>query len=268
MARPISGSARSKPRATRAALRDDAERDVAVGAGVVAVRDQCRGWRVGVRRAIAPERRSRFLGSRSHRPLRAPRGESDALRVDEPLDRLVEGHASRDEDRGDDDRGQRSSPDAVGAQAKNATPERDRGERVAEVVDQVGQQRDRTRQREDGRPAPPPRLPSTARLVETAVRTPSRRAHDRSGLRARASAQARRARARARDYGADRGDGNRSCGSSTRCERHGRHEVSMGCGVGVAVDAAAVPGALGQTPPRASRATRSRPHERAFHSRH
>jgi hypothetical protein len=67
--------------------------------------------------------------------------------LDEAHDRLVERDAGRDED-GEDD-GEPGELFASGASEKERDAERDRGEGVADVVDQVGEQRDRVRERED-----------------------------------------------------------------------------------------------------------------------
>ena len=64
-----------------------------------------------------------------------------------PLDRLVERDAGADEDRGDDERARRAS--RRGRAEEEGDPERDRGECVAEVVDQVGEQRDAAGGKED-----------------------------------------------------------------------------------------------------------------------
>ena len=69
------------------------------------------------------------------------------LRVDEAHDRHVERDAGGDEDREDD--GEPGESLAADAPQEERDSERDRGERVAEVVDQVGEQRDRARERED-----------------------------------------------------------------------------------------------------------------------
>ena len=69
------------------------------------------------------------------------------LRVDEALDRLVERDAGGDEDREHD--GEPGQLLAAEAAQEERDPERDRRQRVAEVVDQVGEQRDRTGQDED-----------------------------------------------------------------------------------------------------------------------
>ena len=61
--------------------------------------------------------------------------------MDEPQDRLVEGDAGRDEDREHD--GEAGDLLAAGAAQEERDPERHRGQRVAEVVDQIGEQRDR-----------------------------------------------------------------------------------------------------------------------------
>ena len=69
------------------------------------------------------------------------------LRVDQPLNRFVERDAGRDED-GEHD-GQPRKLLTSEAPQKEGDAERQRGQRVAEVVDQVGEQRDRVREHED-----------------------------------------------------------------------------------------------------------------------
>ena len=67
--------------------------------------------------------------------------------MQEALDGLVQRHARRDEDREYDRKtGDLLAPEAA-EEERNA--EGDGGERVAEVVDQVGEQRDRVREEDD-----------------------------------------------------------------------------------------------------------------------
>lgn len=70
------------------------------------------------------------------------------LRMEEALDGLVEGCAGRDEDRQDDD----EAGDLLGAEAleEEGDAEGNRGQRIAEVVDEVGEERNRAREDEDG----------------------------------------------------------------------------------------------------------------------
>jgi hypothetical protein len=63
------------------------------------------------------------------------------LRVDKALYRHVERDAGGDEDRENNREPRESLP--ANAAEKERDPERDRGQSIAEVVDQVGQQRDR-----------------------------------------------------------------------------------------------------------------------------
>lgn len=69
------------------------------------------------------------------------------LRLDEALNRLVQRHAGRDEDRQDD----RETGDLLRAEAaqKERDPERHRRKGIAEVVDEVCEERDRAREHED-----------------------------------------------------------------------------------------------------------------------
>ena len=69
------------------------------------------------------------------------------LGVDQPVDRLAEGDAGADEDRRDDE----VAGVLLGLEGahQEGGAERHRGERVADVVDQVGEQRDRAAEDED-----------------------------------------------------------------------------------------------------------------------
>src|SRR6266581_5475677 len=71
----------------------------------------------------------------------------ERVRMDEPQDRLVQRNAGRDEDR-QHDREPRQLLAAHAAQ-EESDPERHRRQRVTEVVDQVGKQRDRIREQKD-----------------------------------------------------------------------------------------------------------------------
>ena len=120
--------------------RDDGERDEAVDAGVVSVGGHRRAPEPPPRRQAHPRRE--LVADKADD---AGRGEhpqvGQVLRVDEALDRHVERDAGGDEDR-ENDREPGESLAAHAAQ-KERDPERDRGQGIAEVVDQVGQQRDR-----------------------------------------------------------------------------------------------------------------------------
>ena len=67
--------------------------------------------------------------------------------MNEAHDRHVERNAGRDEDREDD--GETGEPFAADAPEVEGDAERDRGQRVAEVVDQVGEESDGAGERED-----------------------------------------------------------------------------------------------------------------------
>src|SRR5579884_1054304 len=73
----------------------------------------------------------------------------ERARMDEPLDRLHERNDRADEDRQDDT--EAGEPFAALAAEEERQPERNSGERVAEVMDQVGEQRDAERARVDER---------------------------------------------------------------------------------------------------------------------
>ena len=128
--------------------RDHAERDEAIDASVVAVRDHGRA-RQALARAeshlgrdlIAEE--ADYAGGSQHPQMR------ELLRMDEPLDRRVQRHAGRDEDRQHD--GQAGELLAAEAAQEERDAERHGREGVTEVVNQVGDQRDRAREEEDRR---------------------------------------------------------------------------------------------------------------------
>jgi hypothetical protein len=69
------------------------------------------------------------------------------LRLDQPLDRLVQGDARRDEDR----EHHRQARELLAAEAaqEEGNSERHSRQRIAEVVDQVDEQCDRIREHED-----------------------------------------------------------------------------------------------------------------------
>src|SRR5436309_8496292 len=73
----------------------------------------------------------------------------EAARMDEALDRLAERDEGADED-GEND-GQAGETLSLCAAKEEGEAERDRGERVAEVVDQIGEQGDAQRPRVDER---------------------------------------------------------------------------------------------------------------------
>jgi len=69
------------------------------------------------------------------------------LGMDEAQDRLIAGDASRDEDRGDDE--QPGDPLSADRAQKEGDAQRERRGRIAEVVDQVGEQGDAAAGEED-----------------------------------------------------------------------------------------------------------------------
>ena len=73
----------------------------------------------------------------------------ELLRVDQPLDRLVERHASRDEDGKNDDK----PGELLRSERANEErdPKRHRRQRIPEVVDEVSEERDRARMANRGR---------------------------------------------------------------------------------------------------------------------
>jgi hypothetical protein len=115
---------------------EDPEADPGVGTGVVAVRDQ--------RRAVEPASRSAADDSRDPVAEEADdsrRGKREelgwGLGVDQSGDRLEPCHAGGDEDRQDDE--QPGDPLGSLRAQQEGDAEWDRGRRVAEVVDQVGE---------------------------------------------------------------------------------------------------------------------------------
>ena len=139
IARPISGSATLAPKATKSGGSNHREADVGVGARVVAVRDQ--------RRAAQPspsprtKHRGDPIAGESHRTGKRQRQQViGCARVQQAVNGHKAGYAGADQNRGDDEEaGEALGP--FGAQQKGDT-ERNRGQRVAEVVDQIGEQRD------------------------------------------------------------------------------------------------------------------------------
>jgi hypothetical protein len=126
--------------------RDDSERDETIGPSVVAVCDQ-RGARESATGAESHLGRKFVSGE----PDDAGRGKhpqvGQVLRVEEALDGLVQRHARRDENREYDRKtGELLAPEAA---KEERYAERDGGQRIAEVVDQVGEQRDRVGEEED-----------------------------------------------------------------------------------------------------------------------
>src|SRR5215218_1338180 len=116
---------------------DDAERDESVGASVVAIGDERGALEAPPRPKPHPRR-----GLVSKEANRAGGGEGaqvrERLRVDEALDRLPERDAGAHED-GEDDK-EPGNPLAACRAKEEGDSERKGGQRVAEVVDQVGEQ--------------------------------------------------------------------------------------------------------------------------------
>jgi hypothetical protein len=126
--------------------RNDGERDESIDAGVVAVGDEG-GTRKTPSRS-QPHLRGDLVADKADRPSGGEhRQVGELLWVDEALDRLVERNAGRDEDREDDE----ESCHLLGSEAAQGkgNGQRYRGQCVTEVVNQVGQQRDRVGEDED-----------------------------------------------------------------------------------------------------------------------
>ncbi len=126
--------------------RDDTQRDEAVNARMVSVRCHRRA-RESFARVQAHLRRYLVPDETDHTGCGERPEMSQMLGVNEPQDGLVEGDTGGDEDRQHD----RQAGDLLTADAaeEEGDPERDRGQCVAEVVDQVREQRDRAGERED-----------------------------------------------------------------------------------------------------------------------
>src|SRR5215208_2504801 len=124
----------------------DGEADVGVGAGVGAVGDQGRTVKA-VTSAGTHERGDPVTGEPDRSRQREGAQVRDVLRMDEPRDGLVAGDVGADEDREHD----REAGPALraGATKRERDAERDGGGGVADVVDEVGEQRDRARGDED-----------------------------------------------------------------------------------------------------------------------
>ena len=150
--RPMIGSAIGEAERDDDRAGDDAERDEAVDPGVVAVGDQRRA-----RRAGCPARsRTCAAISLPTKPITPAAASTQrcvsVCGMDEAHDRLVERDAGADEDRERRRRARRAS--RRGTCAGRTRSRAGRGQRVAEVVDQVGEQRDRARERKIATCAP------------------------------------------------------------------------------------------------------------------
>ncbi len=126
--------------------RDDAEGDVAVDAGMVAIGHERgaveppAGSQAYTRRQLVPEEPD-DTGTRP-----AQRGATGARGSIKPGNRLVQRNARRDEDRADD---REAAVALTTGTAKNErNTEWDRGQGIARVVDEIGKQRHRARRQE------------------------------------------------------------------------------------------------------------------------
>jgi hypothetical protein len=136
----------AEPRSNEECARDHAERHESVDARVVTVgneRGACEaapGPETDLRRDLVPEEADRAGGRQQPKV-------GQLARIDEALDRLSQRDESADEDRQHD--AKPSPPLAARASEKERHAERDRRERITEVVDQVGKQCDAQRPRVD-----------------------------------------------------------------------------------------------------------------------
>jgi len=114
----------------------DAEADEAINTSMVAVCDES-GTVEALARVRANLRCDFVADEADHARRRQPPQVCECVRVNEAKDRLTERHDGTDEDSHDD--GDPSPPLASGASEEEGEPERDRGQRISEVVNQVGQ---------------------------------------------------------------------------------------------------------------------------------
>ena len=139
IARPMSGSTIGSAERDGDGAGDHGERDVGVGAGVIAVGDQ-RGA-VEAAAGAGADLRGEPVAGEPDRPGGGERAEMvDGCGGSSRSIDSIPGDARGDEDRRDD----REPRPALGARAaqRERDPQRDRRQRVAGVVDQVGEQRD------------------------------------------------------------------------------------------------------------------------------
>lgn len=132
---------RDRPRAE-----DDAEADEAVGARVIPVGDE--GGAGEAAPGAEPDPGGRLVAEEADDPGQGQNPEvRERLRVEQARDALEEGDEGADQDRQDDE----EAGDPLGACApeQEGDPERDGGERVPDVVDQVGEQGDAVAEDED-----------------------------------------------------------------------------------------------------------------------
>jgi hypothetical protein len=128
--------------------RDDRQRDICVDTGMIAVRDQC-GTVQPVAGAAAYQRGEPVAGEPDCSRERECEQMAGRGWVNQAQDRLIRGNARGKEDRRHD----RQAGQALGARGAHGErdPERDRGQGVPAVVDQVGQQRQAAAEREHDR---------------------------------------------------------------------------------------------------------------------
>lgn len=115
---------------------------------MIAVCDQCRTVQP-VTSAAAYQRRQPVAGESDDSGEREDQQVAGRGRVDQAHDRLIPSNARRDEDRRHD----RQASQALGTQGaqRERDPERDRGQRIPAVMNQVGQQREAATEREHNR---------------------------------------------------------------------------------------------------------------------
>ena len=148
IARPISGSAIGSAERDDRGAGDDGEADVGVGAGVVAVGDQRRAVEPPPGAACGCGRRPSYRRSRARPPAparpgaRARAGRSAAGSTRTPATQALTKIAATTS--------RPAQRSARALRSANAIAERDGGRGVAEVVDQVGEQRDAAGRDEHG----------------------------------------------------------------------------------------------------------------------
>jgi hypothetical protein len=126
--------------------RDNAKADEGVDARVVAVGDE-RGAVEPVACAKPNLRRELVAEVPDHARTGERPEVGELLGVDQPDDRFVQRDASRKEDREDDRVA--GPPFGAGAAEEEGRADRDRGQRIARIVDQIGEERDAPREDED-----------------------------------------------------------------------------------------------------------------------
>ena len=157
ISRPTIGSASGKPSPHADRADDDGEAGEAIGAGMIAVRDQ--GRAVDLAADADAKHRDCFVAEKADD---AGGGEPakmrHRLRMDQPVDRLVARHdRAEQDDENDNDAGEvfdpaepiGECPGRLAPRQHEGDPERDCSRCVADIVDRVGEQRHASRKSHD-----------------------------------------------------------------------------------------------------------------------